>query len=174
MWGNSSRESLSCESSYKQTHACFSRYILWVCKLHKLLGGECDNWSFLLMLNFWQKKGFQIFPIIHAPQKEKLLCCFGNVASLLIFYFFFQWGTLVMRTQEDTLFPSFSVNNRLSLFIPLPSSVPPSPAFSFSPLSLWLCASQHQRESSDLWPQQPTLNLAKEGEHPVCSLAGPK
>lgn len=104
--------------------------------------------------------------------KKKTVVRFGDVASLLIY--FFEWGTLVTHTQEDTLFPSFSVNNRLSLFIPLPSSVPPSPAFSFSPLSLWLCASQHQRESSDLWPQQPTLNLAKEGEHPVCSLAGPK
>lgn len=34
-------------------------------------------------------------------------------------------GALVSRTQEDTLFPSFSVNNRLSLFIPLPLSLPP-------------------------------------------------
>lgn len=84
----------------------------------------------------------------------------------------FEWGTLVTRTLEDTLFPSFSVNNRLSVFIPFPSSVPPSAAFSFSPLSLWLW--QHQRESSDLWPQQPTLNLAKEGEHPVLRLGGPQ
>lgn len=130
-----------------------------------------------------QTKSFQIFLIIYAPKRrqkarQKTVVCFGDVDSLLIFFFslffFFEWGTLVTRTQEDTLFPSFSVNNRLSLFIPLPSSVPPSPVFSFSPLSLWLCASQHQRESSDLWPQQPTLNLAKEGEHPVCSLAGPK
>lgn len=80
--------------------------------------------------------------------REKTVVCFGNVDSLLIY--FLNGAHWFTRTQEDTLFPSFSVNNRLSLFIPLPSSVPPSPAFSFSPLSLWLCASQHQRESSDL------------------------
>lgn len=148
----------------------------WVWKLHK---SRCDNLSFLLMLNLTKKKKKKLSNIPDRLKKRqkaglKTVVSCGDVASLLIYIFLFEWGTLVMRTQEDTLFFSFSVNNRLSLFIPLPSSVPPSPAFSFSPLSLWLCASQHQRESSDLWPQQPTLNLAKEGEHPVCSLAGPK
>lgn len=139
-------------------------------------------WQFVIPVNAELKKkknSFQIFPIIYALKKRqkarlKTVVSFGDVATLLIYIFLFEWGTLATRTQEDTLFFSFSVNNRLSLFILLPSSVPPSPAFSFSPLGLWLCASQHQRESSDLWPQQPTLNLAKEGEHPVCSLAGPK
>ena len=140
--------------------------------------GNCTTcvWQFLFL--HWIPNKSLSNMIIYAPQKEtekqgrKLLCVLCRRGFTVDF--FFEWGTLATRTQEDTLFPSFSVNNRLSLFIPLPSSVPPSPAFSFSPLRLWLCASLHQRESSDLWPQQPTLNLAKEGEHPVCSLAGPK
>lgn len=136
---------------------------------------SCYVESVTIGLSCFQTKK-QIFLIIYAPrkQRQKTVVCFWRRGFTVDMCFFFEWGALVTRTQEDTLFPSFSVNNRLSLFIPLPSSVPPSPAFSFSPLSLWLCASQHQRESSDLWPQQPTLNLAKEGEHPVCSLAGPK
>ncbi len=153
--------------------------MFWVWKLHKLLCEKSRVWQSVFPVNAeFQTKSFQIFLIIYAPRRrqkarQKTVVRFGDVDSLLI-YFFLNGAHWFTRTQEDTLFPSFSVNNRLSLFIPLPSSVPPSPAFSFSPLSLWLCASQHQRESSDLWPQQPTLNLAKEGEHPVCSLAGPK
>lgn len=154
--------------------------ILWVWKLHKLLfGNQEQSVTIGLPCLCWiSNERLSSIPDHLCTQKEterKANCMLWQRGFTVdIFRSYFEWGTLVTRTQEDTLFPSFSVNNRLSLFIPLPFSVPPSPAFSFSPLSLWLCASQHQRESSDLWPQQPTLNLAKEGEHPVCSLAGPK
>lgn len=140
---------------------------------------RCDNLSFAFMLNYLKKKKkllSNIPPDRLCVQKETENCC-KALAKWLPCWCIFplpEWAALVSRTQEDTLFSSFSVNNRLSLFIPLPSSVPPSPAFSFSPPRLWLCASQHQRESSDLWPQQPTLNLAKEGEHPVLRLGGPQ
>ena len=63
------------------------------------------------------------------PKGRNLLCALAERRGFTV-DIFLEWGTLVTRTQEDTLFPSFSVNNRLSLFIPLPSSVPPSPAFS--------------------------------------------
>lgn len=146
--------------------------LFWVWILCKLL----REGRFVIPINseFKEKNNFPMFLIICVPKRDrkqgwKLLClpCW--------YIFFFLNGTHWLSTLKKIHYsPPFSVNNRLSLFIPLPSSVPPSPAFSFSPLSLWLRASQHQRESSDLWPQQPTLNLAKEGEHPVCSLAGPE
>lgn len=63
----------------------------------------------------------------NGTKDEAEICC---VSMQIHCWYIFEWGTLVTRTQEDTLFPSFSTNNRLSLFIPLPSPVPPSPAFS--------------------------------------------
>lgn len=87
---------------------------------------ESAVWQLVFPVNAeFQTKIFKIFPIIYAPKvKQKSVVCFADV-DLLLIYIFFEWGTLVRRTQEDTLFPSFSVNNRLSLFIPLPLSLPP-------------------------------------------------
>lgn len=79
------------------------------------------------------------------------------------FFLFFEWGTVVTHTQEDTLFPSFSVNNRLSLFILLPSPVPPL-QLSLSALSVSGSVPHNIRGSPVICdPSNPHLILLKRG-----------
>lgn len=79
-------------------------------------------WQLVFPVNaeFQTRKGFKYSSsFVHPKRARNPLCA---LQTWIRCWYIFLNGA---RWLEDTLFPSFSVNNRLSLFIPLPLSLPP-------------------------------------------------
>lgn len=107
--------------------------------------------------HFPVKTNFRQFSDFSSVMLSEISCA---LYSLLIFFFWMGHT----HSRRYIIPPLFWVNNRLSLFILLPSSVPPSPAFPFLVLLVSGSAPHNIRGSPVICdPSNPHLILLKRG-----------